>query len=117
MTGVNSLQGTAGRPFADGSVSTPNFDVQRVEFIPRNAGTGGDFFTLSLRVSRAFRLSGNNRVEGLVEAFNLTDRVNPITRNSTFGPGSYPSNPVSSFNTVTAVGDPRTVQFGVRFVF
>jgi hypothetical protein len=24
---------------------------------------------------------------------------------------------VSSFNTVTAVGDPRTIQFGVRFIF
>ena len=117
VSGVNSLQGTAGRPFADGSVSTPNFDVRQVEFIPRNAGTGSDFFTLSLRVSRSFRLAGGSRIEGLVEAFNLTDRVNPITRNTTFGPGSYPSNPVSSFNTVTAVGDPRTIQFGVRFIF
>ena len=46
VSGVNSLQGTAGRPFADGSVSTPNFDVRQVEFIPRNAGTGSDFFTV-----------------------------------------------------------------------
>ncbi len=117
VSGVNSLQGTAGRPFADGSVSTPNFDVRQVEFIPRNAGTGSDFFTLSLRVSRSFRLTGGSRIEGLIEAFNLTDRVNPITRNTTFGPGSYPSTPVSSFNAVTAVGDPRTLQFGVRFIF
>jgi hypothetical protein len=117
VSGVNSLQGTAGRPFANGSVSTPNFDVRQVEFIPRNAGEGSDFFTVSLRVSRSFRLSGATRIEGLIEAFNLTDRVNPITRNNTFGPGSYPSNPVSSFNTVTAVGDPRTIQFGVRFIF
>jgi hypothetical protein len=58
VSGVNSLQGTAGRPFADGSVSTANFDVRQVEFIPRNAGTGSDFFTLSLRVSRSFRLAG-----------------------------------------------------------
>lgn len=117
VSGVNSLQGTAGRPLANGSVSTPNFDVRQVEFIPRNAGTGGAFFTLNLRVSRSFRLGRNTRLEGLVEAFNLTDRANPITRNNTFGPGSYPANPVSSFNTVTAVGDPRTLQFGVRFTF
>ena len=117
VSGINSLQGTAGRPFADGSVSTPNFDVRQVEFIPRNAGTGSDFFTLSLRVSRTFRIAGDSRLEGLIEAFNLTDRVNPITRNNTFGPGSYPSNPVPSFNTVTAVGDPRTIQVGVRFIF
>jgi len=117
VSGVNSLQGTAGRPFADGSVSTANFDVRQAEFIPRNIGTGGDFFTVSLRISRSFRLTGGSRIEGLIEAFNVTDRVNPITRNTTFGPGSYPSNPVASFNTVTAVGDPRTLQFGVRIIF
>ena len=117
VSGVNSLQGTAGRPFADRQVSTPNFDVRQVEFIPRNAGTGSDFFTMSLRVSRSFQLAGGSRIEGLIEAFNLTDRVNPITRNTSFGPGSYPSNPLSSFNTVTAVGDPGTLQFGVRFTF
>jgi hypothetical protein len=117
LSGINSLQGTAGRPFADGSVSTPNFDVRQVEFIPRNAGTGSDFFTMSLRVSRSFGLAGQSRIEGLVEAFNLTGRVNPMTRNTTFGPGSYPSNPVPSFNSVTAVGDPRTLQFGMRLTF
>jgi hypothetical protein len=117
VSGVNSLQGTAGRPLADGSVSTPNFDVRAVEFIPRNAGEGSDFFSMSLRVSRSFRLPGGTRLEGMVEAFNLTDRVNPITRNATFGPGSYPSNPLPSFDTVTAVGDPRSLQFGVRFTF
>jgi hypothetical protein len=53
----------------------------------------------------------------LVEAFNLTNRRNVITRNSTFGPGSYPSSPLPSFNTVTAVGDARTVQFGFRLSF
>ena len=117
VSGVNSLQGTPGRPFADGSISTANFDVRQVEFIPRNAGRGSDFLTLSLRLNRSFQLPGGSRIEGLVEAFNLTNRVNPITRNTTFGPGSYPANPVPSFNTVTAVGDARTVQFGVRVVF
>jgi len=116
VSGVTSLQGTAGRPLANGSASTANFDVRAVEFIPRNAGTGSDFFTMSLRVSRAFRFGGS-RLEALVEAFNLTNRTNPITRNTTFGPGSYPANPVASFNTVTAVGDPRTLQFGLRVSF
>jgi len=117
VTGVNSLQGTAGRPFVDGSVSTANFDVRTVNFIPRNAGTGNDFFTMSLRVSRSFQLGGGRRLEGMVEAFNLTNRVNPVARNTTFGTGSYPSVPNAGFNTVTAVGDPRTLQFGVRATF
>ena len=114
VSGVNSLQGTAGRPFADGSPSTANFDVRAVDFIPRNAGTGSDFFTP--QPARQPLVSARRRppLEGLIEAFNLTNHVNALTRNTTFGPGSYPSNPVASFNTVTAVGDPRTVQFGVR---
>ncbi len=51
----------------------PNFDVRAVTLIPRNAGIGSDFFSLNLRVSRAFRITGTVRVEGLVEAFNLTE--------------------------------------------
>ena len=117
VSGVNSLQGTAGRPMADGSVSTPSFDVRRTRMIPRNAGIGSNFFTLNLRASRSFRIGANVRLEALIEAFNVTDRVNPLTRNNTFGPGSYPSSPVPSFNTITAVGDSRTLQLGARFTF
>jgi hypothetical protein len=117
VSGVNSLQGTAGRPFADGSVATANFDVRSANLISRNAGTGSDFFTLSLRVSRSFQLPGRTRIEGLIETFNLTNRVNPVTRNTTFGTGSFPSSPVSSFNAITAAGDPRSLQFGVRVSF
>src|SRR6185503_6820825 len=53
-SGVTSLQGTNGRPLANGAISTANFDVRTVEFISRNAGVGSDFFSLNLRVSRAF---------------------------------------------------------------
>jgi hypothetical protein len=117
FTGVNSLQGTAGRPFADGSVPVANFDVRTAALIPRNAGVGNDFLTVSLRVSRAFQLGSGRRIEGMFEAFNLTNRVNPVARNTTFGTGSYPSSAVATFNTLTAVGDPRTLQFGVRVTF
>ena len=60
---MTTIQGTAGRPIVDG------------EFIPRNAGVGSDFFSMSLRVSRAFRIAGRLRVEGLAEVFNLTNRT------------------------------------------
>jgi hypothetical protein len=62
-------------------------------------------------------LGGGRRLEGMIEAFNLTNRVNPVARNTSFGTGSYPSSPLAAFNTVTAVGDPRTLQFGVRVTF
>jgi hypothetical protein len=57
------------------------------------------------------------RLEGLVEVFNLTNRVNIVTRNTTFGPGSYPANPLPTFDQATAVGDPRSAQLGVRLTF
>jgi hypothetical protein len=117
VSGVNSLQGTAGRPMSGGAASAANFDVRAVELIPRNAGSGSSFFSLGLRVSRTFRLPAGARIEGLVEAFNLTNRANAIARNTTFGPGSFPSSPLPSFGTVTAVGDPRTLQFGLRLSF
>jgi len=70
-------------------------------------------FTLSVRVSRAFRLR-HATVEGMVEGFNVTNRTNVLARNPVFGTGAYPTNPLPDFGTVTAVGDPRTFQFGVR---
>jgi hypothetical protein len=53
----------------------------------------------------------------LAEAFNLTDHVNVITRNTNFGAGAYPTNPSSTFNQITAVGEPRSFQFGARVRF
>jgi outer membrane receptor protein involved in Fe transport len=104
-SGVTTVQATAGRPVVDGA------------FIPRNSGTGPDFFSVSLRVSRAFALGARARLEALVEAFNLTNRVNVVTVNANFGAGAYPSNPSPTFGQVTAVGDPRSVQLGLRFRF
>ena len=45
-SGVTTIQGTAGRPIVDGA------------FIQRNAGIGSNFFSLSARLSRAFRVTG-----------------------------------------------------------
>jgi hypothetical protein len=117
VSGVPNLQGTASRPLANGAMTSPNFNVGAVEFISRNAGQGSDFFSANVRVSRVFRVSGGVKFEGLVEAFNVTNRVNPMTRNNTFGPGAYPSNPLASFNQITAVGDPRGIQLGARLSF
>ena len=114
-SGVTSLQGTPGRPLADGTVDA-NFDV-RVEFIPRNAGMGSDFFTLSLRVSRAFRLAGGVQARRPGRSVQPDRPGEQPTRNTTFGTGAYPANPVSTFNQITAVGDPRTIQLGVRLTF
>nr|MDP9324794.1 TonB-dependent receptor [Acidobacteriota bacterium] len=104
-SGVTTIQSTAGRPIVNGA------------FIERNAGIGSDFFSLSARVSRSFRIGGRLELEGLAETFNLTNRRNDLTRNTNFGPGAYPTNPSSNFGQVTAVGEPRSSQFAVRLRF
>jgi hypothetical protein len=105
LSGVTTVQGTAGRPIENGA------------FIERNAGIGGDFFSLSARLGRAFHLAGRVELEGLVEAFNLTNRRNNLTRNTNFGSGTYPTNPSAAFGQITAVGEPRSFQFGLRVRF
>ena len=104
-SGVTTIQGTAGRPVVDGA------------FIPRNAGQGPDFFTVNLRLSREFPIRGRARVEALAEIFNLTNRENVVALNGNFGAGTYPTNPSPTFRQITAVGDPRSAQFGLRFTF
>jgi hypothetical protein len=106
ITGANTIQGTPGRPVVDGA------------FIPRNSGEGSDFSTVSLRLARTFVLgSGASRasIDALVEVFNLFDRRNELARNTVFGTGAYPTNPAPNFGQVTVVGDPRSLQFGLRF--
>ena len=104
-SGVTTVQGTTGRPVVNGS------------FIERNSGVGPGFFSMSLRLSRGFAVGRGVRAEGLVEAFNLTNRVNNVSINANFGAGAYPTAPSATFGQVTAVGDPRSVQFALRFRF
>jgi hypothetical protein len=103
-SGVTTVQGTAGRPLVDGV------------FIPRNAGQGPDFLSLNLRLARGFGLLGA-RVDALAEMFNVTNRRNVVAMNGTFGSGAYPTNPSPTFRQVTAVGEPRSLQLGLRVSF
>ena len=51
------------------------------------------------------------------KAFNLTNHVNGVTLNGVFGTGAYPTNPSPTFKQITAVNDPRTLQFALRVSF
>ena len=104
-SGVNTIQGTAGRPIVDGA------------FIPRNAGELSAFVSLDVRVSRAFAVGPRARIEALIEVFNLLNRQNTLAVNANFGAGAYPTNPSPTFRQVTAVADPRTAQIGLRVRF
>ena len=86
-------------------------------FIPRNFGVGSDSFSISARLSRSLSVGRTRRLEAVAEVFNLTNRRNVLTRNTNFGSLAYPDNPSAMFGRITAVGDPRTVQFALRLRF
>ena len=104
-TGANTIQGTGARPTINGV------------FINRNAGSGFDFFTLNARLSRSFQITERFRLQALAEGFNLTNHVNGVTLNGVFGTGAYPTNPSATYKQITAVGDPRAFQLGLRLSF
>jgi Carboxypeptidase regulatory-like domain/TonB dependent receptor len=104
-TGAQTVQGTSARPLLNGVA------------IQRNAGSGFDLLNVNARVSRGFRLSEHAKLEVMVEAFNALNHVNGVSLNGTFGTGNYPTNPSPVFGQVTAVGDPRSLQLGLRIGF
>lgn len=103
-SGLTTVQGTAGRPLVDRHP------------IARNSGEGSAFFTLNARVSQRVH-AGAADVELSLEGFNLTNHRNVVARNGNFGTGAYPDNPAANFAQVTALGDPRSFQLGLRVRF
>jgi hypothetical protein len=77
--------------------------------VARSCGTS----TFDLRVSRPIAWRGQ-RIEPMVEAFNLFNRANVVAVNNTFGTGTTA---LPSFRQVTAIGDMRQVQLGLRWGF
>ena len=97
-SGVTTIQGTPGRP--DGGTGRSS---------SATPGTGRDFFTLNTWLS-SFLFPRGVRFEGIVEGFNLTNRLNVLTRNTNFGVGSSPDDPSPSFGQITAVANPDPFQ-------
>jgi hypothetical protein len=82
--------------------------------VGRNTGKGFDFASLDLRVSRVFRFNERFSLEALAEGFNLFNRSNLMIPNNIYGTGALP---LPAFGRATAAGDPRQIQFGLKFNF
>jgi hypothetical protein len=67
-----------------------------------------------MRVSRSFTFRASERLDVMVEAFNLFNHVNVLSVNNIFGTGVTP---LPTFGQPTAAGDPRQLQLGVRWSF
>ncbi len=82
--------------------------------VGRNTGEGFDSATLDVRVSRAFAIRGTQRIDIILDAFNVLNRTNFLIPNNTFGQGQTP---LAAFGRPTAAGDPRQLQIGLRWAF
>jgi hypothetical protein len=96
----------------DRNLDTNNND--RPLGVGRNTGSGFDFASLDLRLSRRFKLTERVDLQLLAEGFNVLNRSNLGIPNNTFGPGPTPR---PSFGQATSAFDPRQFQFGMRVSF
>jgi hypothetical protein len=83
---------------------------------PGTVGTRGivrgpGFFNLDLSISKTFTLHENHRMQFRAEAFNALNKVNFNAPNSL-----SLANP-STFGQITSAGDPRIMQFALRYEF
>jgi hypothetical protein len=62
------------------------------------------YVTVDMRFARMVGLGGGRKVELIVEAFNLANRLNPTNVNRTWGPNETPN---ANFNTVTGAETAR----------
>jgi hypothetical protein len=76
--------------------------------LPRNAGRRPPYWTLDVRLAKRFRI-GTTSIEPLVEAFNLTNRVNYN--------GFVGDLQSVQFGQPNTAFDARQIQLGVRFGF
>ena len=83
----------------------------------RNVITGFGMDQIDLALQRDFALLERRSLQFRIEAFNALNHRNNLTRNGTFGSGTYPSNPSPSFGQITSVNDPRSLQMALRLSF
>ena len=94
-----------------------NFDTNlndRPAGVGRNTGSGFNFASLDLRLSRHFQVRDRLGLDLLVEGFNVLNRANLQLPINVFGTGTVPR---SGFGEPTAAADPRQLQFGLRLSF
>jgi hypothetical protein len=99
-------------------------NTDRPAYVGRNTGKGPGYASFSLRLAKEVQLSGDRmRIEGIVDAFNLFNRVNYSGVNNVVGTMALadarvegdrnlaPSAPLA----FTSASDPRQIQLGVKF--
>jgi hypothetical protein len=109
---------------------------QRVGIEPRNTFRGDSYQSVDLRLSRTFSITERMHLQGMVEGFNVLNRVNTRFFNTVYGavdfcpfnpaalgcggsthPGNLDGSPLSSFGTPRSDFNPRQAQLALRMTF
>ncbi|HEX2834223.1 MAG TPA: TonB-dependent receptor [Thermoanaerobaculia bacterium] len=83
--------------------------------VKRNSETMESQFNIDARLSKRFGLVRGVAIEGIVDVFNLLDRVNYTEINNIFGAGAYPSNPQKDAQGRVTYGVYEQAQPGRQF--
>jgi hypothetical protein len=78
--------------------------------LPRNAVVGPDYWNVNLAVSKLINVTGTQRLEVRIETFNLFNRFNWGNPATNFNAGTFG-------RITTQAGEPRIIQFGVKYDF
>jgi len=85
--------------------------------VKRNSETMEEQFSVDARVSKRFSFGSTFAFEGILDVFNLFDRVNYTEINNIFGPGAYPSSGLNTYGLYEQALPGRQFQLGAKFVF
>jgi hypothetical protein len=85
--------------------------------VGRNSETMEGIFNVDARLSKRFSFGPSFAFEGIVDVFNVFDRVNYTEINNIFGPGAYPNAGLPAFGLYEQALPGRQFQLGARFVF
>jgi len=90
------------RPFANGVI------------LGRNSFTGPEFFETDLGVGKSVNVMGK-RIEGRIEAFNITNHLNPAALNNVYGANA--NAPAPTFMQINSSNPGRQYQLSLLFKF
>ncbi len=120
LTGTNNQRpNRTGDPNLSGSARSLNHWFTTTAFTPNGPGLygtagrgiirGPGLFNINLAVVRNFRIGEHQNIEARAEAFNVLNHVLPNDPTTTL------TSPL--FGRVTTAGDPRIMQFAMKYIF
>jgi hypothetical protein len=120
LSGV--FQATSGRPYSGLIGSDLNNDGNRnTDRVPgegRNIYTGRGFASLDPRITREIKFHEKARLQLIFESFNLFNRANFTTLNTTkMALSGTTLVPQANFGSPTNTADPRIIQLAAKFLF